>query len=121
MRFAYCVMAVLIAACASDLPRTATPYNPVAGTPRLIQLAAPVPLSSSAGYPRTLAAGSVWRQTGTVPQGDVYRIENSVFTIEARHVHEAYIVVRDQSVVGFYLPVEQAFSPLSDKAMLPTK
>lgn len=121
VRLTYYVVIMLLAACASELPRTSTPHTPVAGTPRQIQLAAAVPLSSSTGYSRTLPANSIWRQTGTIPEGDVYRIEDSVFTVEARHIHEAYIVVKDQSVVGYYLPVERAFSPLSSKVNLPTK
>ena len=60
--------------------------------------------------PQSHLAGSTWRQTGVIPDGDVYKIENRVFTVEARHVHEAYLVVRDRSLVGFYLPVEQAFN-----------
>jgi hypothetical protein len=33
-------------------------------------------------------------------------------------VHEAYPVVQNQRLVGFYLPVERAFSPLSHSTNL---
>ena len=111
----------LLVACAADLPRTPTNLGPTGGPAKVLRINAPVPLTHSIAYPRTLEAGSVWRQIGTIPEGDVYKIENSVFTVEARNVHEAFIVVKDQAVVGFYLPVEKAFSSLSAKAVLPAQ
>ena len=65
----------------------------------------------ASGYGRTLPAGSLWELRGNVPQGAVYRRSNGVFTIEGAHVHEAYIVVSNDQLVGFYLPVERAYSP----------
>jgi len=31
--------------------------------------------------------------------------------VEGAHVHEAYLVVAGDRLVGFYLPVEKAYSP----------
>jgi hypothetical protein len=47
------------------------------------------------------------------PQGDVFRTADQVLTVEASHIHEAYIVVWGSMLRGFYLPVEGTFSPLS--------
>jgi len=73
------------------------------------------------GYYRNkeLAAQSRWRRVGRLPEGNVYRPVASVFSVEGRQVHEAYLVVRDNMLVGFYLPVESAFSPLEPAIQLP--
>jgi hypothetical protein len=43
---------------------------------------------------------------------------NDVFTIEGAHIHEAYLVVdAGDQLVGFYLPAEQAFSPMMPIAL----
>ncbi|MFX8297360.1 hypothetical protein ABTL30_20295, partial [Acinetobacter baumannii] len=59
-------------------------------------------------------------RVGTVPQGVVYRPVGTIFTIEGRQVHEAYLVIADQRLVGFYLPGEQAYSPLSTAVPITT-
>lgn len=93
----------------SESPATAHPGN--------IRLQQPALVNIGTGYDRTLPAASRWRFAGTVPQGAVYQAVGSVFTLEGAHVHEAYLVIRGEDLVGFYLPVEQAFSPL--KASIP--
>ncbi|MEO6364406.1 MAG: hypothetical protein ABIO71_14350 [Caldimonas sp.] len=64
------------------------------------------------GYSRTLPAASRWRRVGRLAQGEVYRPVDFVFSIEGRQVHEAYLVVAERRLVGFYLPGESTFSPL---------
>lgn len=64
-------------------------------------------------YYNWMAAKSVWKPVGRVPQGAVYRPVGTIFTIEGRQVHEAYLVLNDKKLVGFYLPGEQNYSPLS--------
>lgn len=80
---------------------------------RSITIQAPVVIQLDTGYSRTLAAKSVWKSVGHVPQGAVYRPVGTIFTIEGRQVHEAYLVLKDKKLVGFYLPGEQSYSPLS--------
>ena len=67
----------------------------------------------STGYSRELPAGSQWLSVGTLPQGTVYRPLNTVFSIEGRHVHEAYLVVKENALQGFFLPGESRYSPLT--------
>lgn len=74
---------------------------------------APVVFNLATGYTRTLKSGTELRAAGTIPQGRVLKPIDTVFTIEGRHVHEAYLVVSQGQVTGFYLPVEKAFSLLS--------
>jgi hypothetical protein len=67
------------------------------------------------GYRRTIRQDSVWTRVGRVSQGEVYKPTNQVFTVEGTHVHEAYLVLDGDQVVGFYLPVERAFAPVPEE------
>lgn len=78
---------------------------------------APLPNESSV----TLPAGSQWRRVGALPQGDVYRSQSGLFTIQTRRQGEAYLVATSGKVVGFYLPGESAFMPLSRPVTLPVE
>lgn len=77
---------------------------------RIVQQDVTIRLAS--GYERKIAAQSRWRVVGNLPQGQVLKPIGTVFTIEGRQVHEAYLVVADNNLVGFYLPGESHFSPL---------
>lgn len=65
------------------------------------------------GKTRTLQAGSLWSEVGRTAEGTVYRPRGSVLTAEGVHVREAYLVVREGTWVGLWLPYEKAFSPLT--------
>lgn len=80
-----------------------------------------VDLDVGFGYRRVLQQGSTWSYVGSVPAGDVYRTRDQVLTVEASNIHEAYIVVKDARVVGYYLPVEKTYSPATTPAMLPMR
>src|SRR5687768_14296820 len=73
-----------------------------------------VSISVGVGYQRMIPRGSAWTRVGRVAEGDVYKPLDRVFTVEGAHVHEAYLVLAGDRVVGFYLPVERAFSPAPD-------
>ena len=98
--------------CASEVVRSPASLSPRAtSNPFRIEISEEAPIGPSAGYNRTLPSGSTWELQGTLPQGAAYRRVNGIFTVEGSHVHEAYIVVAGDRLVGFYLPVEKAFSP----------
>jgi len=82
----------------------------VPGERRILAKAVEVQLDT--GYGRTLKPGSQWQPVGSLPQGIVYRAVNDVFTLEGAHIHEAYLVVQGDQLVGFYLPAERGFSRL---------
>ncbi len=105
----------LLSGCASAVRTEATNFTPVAaGQPTtVVRLTSDATATPSAGYPRTLKAGSQWRLAGQVTQGQVFRPVNSVFTIEGRQVHEAYLVVSGGKLVGFYLPGEANYAALN--------
>ena len=108
---AACALAVL-AACA--VAHTPAAFQPAAANnsaaPRV--LARQLDITLDTGYNRTVAAGSQWQRIGDIGQGAVYKPHLDVFTLEGAHVHEAYLVVDKDTLVGFYLPAERGFSPL---------
>lgn len=65
------------------------------------------------GYTRVLKAGTIWNYVGKIENGDVFKTKDQILTVEASNIHEAYIVVSSEKIVGFYLPVEKTFSPLT--------
>ena len=71
------------------------------------------------GYERSIRAGTEFVDAGEIAQGDILQPTNANLTVEGAHMHEAYIVVSRGRLVGFYLPVEKAFSPLSTSIDLP--
>ena len=114
MKRALLVLAVvaMVTACASEVVRTQATLGPAAaGEGPRIELAEEATVRFSSGYSRALPVGSVWELRGTLPQGNVYERVGGIFTVEGAHVHEAFLVVSGNRLVGYYLPVEHAFSP----------
>lgn len=68
-----------------------------------------------------LPAASQWQRVGALPQGDVYRSLNGLFTIQTRRQGEAYLVASSGKLVGFYLPGETAYLPLNRPVTLPVE
>ena len=66
------------------------------------------------GYSRKLKDGVRWDYVGVIPPGEVFRTNDQILTVEGSNIFEAYIVVSSGKLVGFYLPVQKAFSPISD-------
>lgn len=103
----------LATGCASEIQRHATVLSAVSSPSAspTIEIAEDAMIEIHTGYHRVIPAGSVWEVTGRLSQGLAYKRRNGVFTLEGAHIHEAQIVLEDRHLVGFYLPVEQAFSP----------
>jgi hypothetical protein len=113
------LLALTLAACAAVRHSPARLQPPaLSGQPATRVLAQETRITLDTGYTRTLKAGGRWRTAGTVDQGDVYRPVGDVFTLEGAHIHEAWLVVRDGVLVGFYLPAEHGYSPLGATAPL---
>jgi hypothetical protein len=66
------------------------------------------------GYDRKLRAGVRWDYVGVIPPGEVFKTNDQILTLEGSNIFEAYIVVSSGKLVGFYLPVEKAFSSISE-------
>lgn len=80
-----------------------------------------VDIALRGGYQRVLKSNTEWYCVGRITQGYVFATKDQVFTIEASNIFEAYLVLSSRKLVGFYLPVEQTFSPLSPPIDLPVK
>jgi hypothetical protein len=108
------LLAVFLHGCAA-VQHTPAQLQPLSATfPAGRQvLAREVQLQLDTGYSRTLKPGSEWQPVGSLPQGTVYSPVNDVFTLEGAHIHEAYLVVQGQELVGFYLPAERGLSRLN--------
>lgn len=70
------------------------------------------------GYSRFIKANSRWLKIGQVSQGGVYKPINDVFTVEGSHIHEAYLIIEKDKLVGFYLPYERGVSLLKSSLNL---
>lgn len=109
---AACMLA-LLSACASVAQTPAQLQATPAGASSAVRtLDTPLDIELDTGYRRTIAAGSQWQQVGSIDQGAVYRPHLNVFTLEGANIHEAYLVVDKDKLVGFYLPAERGFSTL---------
>ena len=100
---------------------TQSPVYQDSQSAKFIQIVEEATVSSSAGYSRVIPSGSKWEYVGLVREGNVYKPIGHVFTIEGYHVHEAYLVISDKRLIGFYLPVENSFSSAKKKTLLKYK
>ncbi len=110
----------LLTACATGVTHAPVAFTPVA-TPEVrprFTLTKQTEVRLDTGYTRNLNAGSQWRRIGAIAQGDVYQPHNAIFTLEGKHIHEAYLVIASGQLTGFYLPVERGFSPLAQPVAL---
>jgi hypothetical protein len=104
---------LIVVGCASEV--VSHPVSMVlekAPASRVVEVTQLTTLTLLTGYQRSLLTGSRWERVGSVPAGEVYKPVGTVFTIEGANRHEAFLVIRDAQVVGFFLPGENAFSAL---------
>jgi len=111
------LLCMLLCGCASEVVRHESALVESAAPARFV-VSAPVALRLDSGYERTIAAGTRLVEFGRIPEGRVLKPVSASFTVEGRHIHEAYPVDHAGRLVGFYLPVEKAFSPLSNPVTL---
>lgn len=79
-----------------------------------------VDVALGTGYSRTISQGSTWLPVGEITAGTVYKPGSGVFTVEGTNVHEAYLVVANGRLMGFYLAGEAAYAPLGHPVDLPS-
>jgi hypothetical protein len=76
---------------------------------------------AGSGYNRTIKKGTRWNCVGEISQGLVYKTKDQILTVEGSNIYEANIVVLDQKLVGYFLPVENSFSPIDKPETLMMK
>ncbi|MDR6450468.1 hypothetical protein J2794_006609 [Paraburkholderia terricola] len=104
--------ALMLSACAPSIPVQGTEFLPVTATQQRVRVVSSVTVRLASGYSREVHGDSLWQPVGQIPQGVVLKPVGAVFTIEGRQVHEAYLVTKANTLVGFFLPGESHFSPL---------
>jgi hypothetical protein len=112
LRLAVLAASAALAACAAEVVRRPTELT-AAPAPKAYVLGTSVEITLDSKYRRHLGAGTELAEIGSVREGRVLKPVNAVLTVEGAHMHEAYAVVQGDRLVGFYLPVEKSFSPLS--------
>lgn len=114
---------VMTASCAFDISHVstqATQFSPNIESERTLILEKVLEIDQTpCGYDRTLRQGTHWELIGEIPEGEVFKPLDQVLTIECSNIFEAYLVVTEGFLVGFYLPVEKMFAPMSEKIKLP--
>ncbi|HEX5125922.1 MAG TPA: hypothetical protein VFW00_04205, partial [Rhodocyclaceae bacterium] len=80
--------------------------------PQVVAIDGDQKVDVSTGYSRTVRSGTHWRYIGSLSQGEVYKPTDSTFTVESKNIHEAYLVIKNKMLIGYYLPVEQTISLL---------
>jgi hypothetical protein len=94
-------------------------FEPISSDQDAWTLTQDVKISLDTGYHRKLKAGTHWALIGKIENGDVYKTNDQILTVEGSNIYEACIVVSEGQLVGFYLPAKHSFSPLSKKKPLP--
>ena len=118
------IVGLFLSACAFDLAHvtyTAATFQPMQNSTRTIVLSGEVPLTDTPCYSRTLRKTTRWNQVGTIAEGDVLRSKDQVLTLECSNIHEAYLVMSGNKLVGFFLPFEKGFVPHSPPIELPVE
>lgn len=93
----------------SHVERVPTTFAEIAAGPPSWTLRQAEAVDVGSGFPIKLRSGTRWRVVGRIPQGDVYRTDDQIVTVEASNIFEAMAVTRGDRLVGFYLPVEHSF------------
>jgi hypothetical protein len=63
------------------------------------------------GWASGLKQGTRWRVVGHTEQGDVFKTQDQVVTVRASNMFEADPVIKDGQLVGFFLVIENTFTP----------
>ena len=104
------VGAVLVAGCVDVPQRPAEEPQIQAGVAQTITISRDQRVRVS-GFSRVLRGGTQWRYVGSLPEGAVYRPVDTVFTVQAfQSIHEAYLVLQDGKIAGYYLPAVRSIS-----------
>ena len=70
------------------------------------------------GYNRKLKQNTKWNYVGKISYGEVFKTRDQILTVEGSNIYEAYMVISDGKLVGFYLPAEKSYTPLRESVEL---
>jgi hypothetical protein len=101
----------LVAGCAAEVIRSPEEFN-VSSQSIQIEMTKLTTIEAAPGNGKQLFTGSRWQSVGNVKQGQVFKPVGTVFSIQSANSHEAYLVINNKNLVGFYLPGDRAWSAL---------
>lgn len=108
--------ALLLAGCAFDVShvkQVPVTFTPMTGTGQDFVLRDEVKATLGTGFPTRLKSSTRWHETGSTEFGTVFSTKDQIVTVEASNIYEAQLVVSNQCITGFYLPVEKKFAPVT--------
>jgi len=68
-----------------------------------------------------LKLNTTWEHVGTIEQGEVYKTKDQIVTIRGPNMFEAYLVISEERIVGFYLPIEKGYARISKPIIINRK
>lgn len=98
-----------LSACSVKPVPLAAPITAVEVGEGQYQLLQSVTMEASHSAPTVLKAGTLWTRVGTIEHGNVFSTKDQVVIVNSFDVHEADIVAKDGSIVGYYLKVDGTF------------
>ena len=117
-------MLALLTGCAFDLTHVKqlpVTFTSISGSNQDFVLLQEVKATLGTGFPTRLKSGTRWQQIGSTEFGTVFATKDQLVTVEASNIHEARLVVSNQCVTGFYLPVEKKFAPVTRPIRITTE
>lgn len=114
-------LVVSLLACATDIRGHVEPVtlNADVAAPSRITIREAIRLVPSGSVaPADVRAGSTWELVGRIDRGDVYRPVDTVLQLRTGHSAEAYLVIRERTVVGCYVPHARGYLALDEPASL---
>lgn len=102
------VATVLVSGCSVTQVPVGEPLVAQDNSPS-VALQTPVHIELAGARDVLLRAATIWESIGTIERGTVYSSEDQLVVVESYNTRQAYIVVDDDQVVGYYLPVENSF------------
>lgn len=102
---------ILLVACAAEMKRTPTHYSALSSnaSPKIYQNPTEIVVTLPTGRRKAIPSRSLWQYSGSTPEGAIFKSTNLPFMLRDANTHEAYLVISNSKLVGFYLPGEQAF------------
>lgn len=116
LKYLFLVCTLLLVGCAFDVSyvkKSPATFTATAGTSPDFVLQQDGKVSLGTGFPTRLKSGTHWHQVGTTEYGTVFATKDQIVTVEASNIYEAQLIVSNQCITGFYLPVEKMVTPVS--------
>jgi len=103
-------MGILISGCSVKY----TPVVMETTTPKpMWTLTEKIDVRLESGSTTHLKPDTTWEHVGTIEQGEVYKTKDQIVTVKGANMFEAYLVISEERIVGFYLPVENGYTRIS--------